>query len=772
MARRTPPRRASAQTDILINAWQVKAPIRLRVDEGLQELAWRWSYALRNRRRWASRGKAARQQAEEVQKLVLGLGFDAAQLDTLAHAGLVEVSMPFEQESIGWEYRLFPWEYILAAATRERRRTLDQDFTVVRHLRRPDRRDPKQKATFLYVESAPTRLLADVFDFSSELVLAEKAAASTGLTFVKVVNPTLAKLKSVMKAQRPRIVHLAGFDTHQARTLLTPDSDGGIEPDDAGQLLDGYLLSDGRDGYEEIPSLLLAQAVTSDGTSPDLVSCNFFNSAPRTAALCVAMGARAAVGYQDTFDDRLGELFFATLYRAWALSNNSATSAFQYAWRQVRGQGRKITGTGVVLWNAESIVPAGRARAAARRIVSVADLTGEWKKHSPEPVTAATARTDLKVTVHHVGQLNYSILHNNRPLFESFTIAKTRDGIGGVEGITVNVELHVGRDSYPFRMQTSIPATQSSVDIGNMIRISLASTLSRAVRENVHTSLFIEVVFETVTLFRETRRVTLLPVDEWQDSEANRKWLPSFVLPRDPAVARVIDHAQRYLQALTDDPTAGFDGYQSVEEIDPKRKKYDCTGIDLQVRAIWCALLYETPLSYINPPPTFTDASQRLRAPSEVIDGHRGTCIDLTLLVASCLEYVEIYPSIILLTDHAFPCYWRAEEYFNEFSLARSRSIDPPRVRNAAGIAAPQQTDSWYFVKPHFREVLGEIVAGRLVPIESTCLCWRNSFADACEQGARNLSRRIRFDSMLDVRSAREDEDSPVTPLPILRVEG
>jgi len=244
------------------------------------------------------------------------------------------------------------------------------------------------------------------------------------------------------------------------------------------------------------------------------------------------------------------------------------------------------------------------------------------------------------------------------------------------------------------------------------------------------------------------------------------------VLPRDPAVSRVIDLSQRYLQALTDDPTAGFDGYQSVEAPAGGKGALECAGVDLQVRAIWSALLYETPLSYINPPPTFTDSSQRLRAPSDVVDGHRGTCIDLALLVASCLEYVEIYPTIILLTDHAFPCYWRAEEYYNDFALARSKAVGPVILENgASGSAAPPQPESWYYVKAHFREVLGEITAGRLVPLEATCLCWRDSFATACEQGLRNLSRRGRFDSMLDIRSARTDEFSAVTPLPILRVE-
>jgi hypothetical protein len=59
--------------------------------------------------------------------------------------------------------------------------------------------------------------------------------------------------------------------------------------------------------------------------------------------------------------------------------------------------------------------------------------------------------------------------------------------------------------------------------------------------------------------------------------------------------------------------------------------------------------------AYINPPPTFTEKSQRLRTPSDIVMGKRGTCIDLTLLLAACLEYAEIYPVLFLLKDHAFP---------------------------------------------------------------------------------------------------------------------
>jgi len=151
--------------------------------------------------------------------------------------------------------------------------------------------------------------------------------------------------------------------------------------------------------------------------------------------------------------------------------------------------------------------------------------------------------------------------------------------------------------------------------------------------------------------------VLLLPVNHWIfNVDDGDKWLASFVLPSDPAVAKVIDSAQRYVMALRDSSGASFDCYQSSKE-----------EVDLQVRALWSALAFDQGLSYINPPPGATDKAQRLRTPSDVIDGRRGTCIDLALLLAACLEQVGIYPVIFLLWDHAFPGYWRDEKNYKDF---------------------------------------------------------------------------------------------------------
>jgi hypothetical protein len=104
-----------------------------------------------------------------------------------------------------------------------------------------------------------------------------------------------------------------------------------------------------------------------------------------------------------------------------------------------------------------------------------------------------------------------------------------------------------------------------------------------------------------------------LPLDRWQDDETDRGWLPAFVMPRDPAVLRIVDAAQRYLVALTDRMDAGFVGYQPAKDSPPGSGHLQ-SPVDTQVRALWWAMLSKLPLSYIYPPPTLSAKAQRVRS--------------------------------------------------------------------------------------------------------------------------------------------------------------
>jgi hypothetical protein len=580
---RTSRGRQGEDADIWIQP-EGSAAIALKSVDAMPRVAWQWNYRLHNRSRWTNRDEALARQREEVADLVARLGLTPASLARIADAGLVEVSVPWRGEDKDWAPRILPWEYVLAAATRDHRRGHNSDFAVVRRLRRPSPRRAQSRPVFLYVQSAPPGVVASRFDFRDEERDAAEAASALGLQFQALRNPDLKRLHDEVERFAPRLVHLAGVDLHQGRQLRggEPPQTNVVHP----VREDGIVMIDAQGAETEVSAADLAQALCAGRSRPDLVCFNLHNSASRMAALSVALGAGAAIGFQDSFDDALAERFFATLYRGLSLSDWDLAAAFRFAWGQIRDSGRPLTGTGLVLWSGKDVASAeARTEASATAVSRIKD---KWTTSSRRMVTAESAAADLSVTAEEVTELNYSMLHNGRALFRSFRIDKRDAGIGEVPGIDVDVTLHLGGDSASFRQRVLIPATANGIDIAHRVRVSLAGNLGRALRESVRTSMLVEVRLGDAVLFRETRWVSLLAVDEWEDSDTNRKWLPSFVLPRDPSVSQIIDQAQRYLQALCDDPTQGFDGYQSIRDATDGP---DCAGVDRQVQAIWCALL-------------------------------------------------------------------------------------------------------------------------------------------------------------------------------------
>ena len=291
-------------------------------------------------------------------------------------------------------------------------------------------------------------------------------------------------------------------------------------------------------------------------------------------------------------------------------------------------------------------------------------------------------------------QINYSLLHNNGNLFEEFVVRKQKPG--RVRGMEVEVRLHVGHDSFPFRRTFDL--VEEALPLRDLIRLPLTSSLIRKVDENLATTIYIKVACGGQTLYEETLCATLLPVDQWTDTDENRQWLPSFVLPRDPAIRRLLSSGQRYLMCLADDSSAGYDGYQQVDSADS-----DTLGIvDQQVQSMWTALLYDHPLAYVNPPPSYEWTSQRLRTPSQVFGEGRGTCIDLALLLAASCEFVDIHPVSFLANGHAYPGYWRSEQGYADFlsvqgidgdsSRPTSPRCSPPR--SCRGSPTPRPTAS------------------------------------------------------------------------------
>ena len=677
----------------------------------LASLAIYWSYVVRNRRRWAGAEAAFHALTDRAIKKLEELKITSETLKSIASTGVVEVSVPFHEESRGWAGRILPWEFLISAATQPYR---SQVLLVVRHLDIQGPAccyQPRDPRNLLFVQSAPGEI-GKRYSFESERWLVE---SSLGLGPPDMlVNPMLGDLSTAVRGKPRDVVHVSAVDLHQGASIL------GVEVAEPHRR-DGVYLAGPGGAPAAVDAWEFASALNPPGApGPVLVTCNFYNSAARVAALAVARGAGAAIGFQDVIDDALAERFLGNFYSAWRECGWNLLEAFQQAFAGMGAASMK--GTGVVLWSARSLVGPGARKVRPRPAAETIKIREE--KNKPLPAVGPSdggERKLLRADPVPFPAINYSVLHNNGSLFQRFTITKLAPGYA--HGVRVEVVLHVGSESFPFRASIDIPADQNPAELKDRIKVPLTSRLARSLRENVYTTLYVEVTYQNQEIYRDTHRVTLLPVDEWKfDPNDESRWLASFVLPRDPAVTRIVDSAQKYLMALRDDSGAGFDGYQST---DPEAEDPD-EGVDMQVRALWAALSYDLPLSYINPPPSFTEASQRLRTPSDVIQGRRGTCIDLALLLAACLEYVDIYPVIFVLKDHAFPGYWRSEASHEKFLEMQ-----------AAGAELPADSEERR-LNP-YDEVVQLVHNGDLVPLETVWLTQHKGFWEAVDAGIDNL---------------------------------
>ncbi|KAA5544550.1 hypothetical protein FYK55_09520 [Roseiconus nitratireducens] len=764
----------------------------------------RWNYIVRQRHRWALDPAASLRQTQRLRHDLRSLGVNAGALKKLW--GIVEVAIPNPDGEQCWEARILPWEYVLAAASAPER--TDRPILVVRHLvtgRRPRRRRPK---TYALIETAPGALRRD-FDFAGERTFITAGLTSLRRTPDQVIeDPTEPQLRNVLRSESPDVIHLTGVDNRLARQILGRDHSG---------VRDGLCFS-GRSGeVVEARAEQVAKTLCAGERAPLLVGFNCWDSGARMAPMTVHQGAAAAIGFQHTFDDAVAELFFANFYPTWIATGCNDLCAFWQAWQAIAGYRPRLRGSSIILWSAQSLVSGSTFdqfetwRQSQQRSFAAGGSNAEAARGlAQRPADPARDRIDdlVQVSVRPVSRLNYSLLHNGRSLFEDFTLrflppsangqqpasaAPTSgttsgprenqpapdDGIDRVDGLEVLVQLHVGAEAFPYRTRLSLGHRERRYDLASTdrrfapslpgnptggIRLPLTSHLIRSVSERIQTSLYVEVRWHDQILYRHTHSVWLAPVDQWTLGEEDIWWLPSFVRPRDPAVGRTLRSAQGFLRCLADSVNAGFDGYQSFNDLAPDGDAWQ--GVDRQVRAIWSALVLESPLNYINPPPSYAEFTQRLRSPSETVASACGTCVDLAILLASCLEWIEVYPVLILMDNHALVGYWRDLAAYDRFLDVRADSPGPDSESQES--RDDQAGRRWVCGRRTYSEIKGFVDRGELVPLETVLLTRGEGFARAVEEGRIHFEKRRNhaFHSMVDIASARQGDG--ITPLPTM----
>ena len=733
----------------------------------------RWNYIVRQRHRWADDVNARQRQTKRLQRDLRKLGVNARHLKRID--GLVEVGVPDSDQDRFWEAKILPWEYVLAAASKPYRS--GRNLLVVRHLKTGRRKRTRVPKSLAYVETAPDGL-AESYDFSAERALVtgslDGLESPTGI----LQNPTMAQLRERVSEISPDVIHVSGIDNRSGRQNMGNDLTG---------VRDGLFFESATGEPKEHRAEEIAKVLNLGSPNPIFIGFNCWDSGARLSPMAIHSGARASIGFQHTFDETVAEIFFLNFYRSCVRSGWNLLQAFCQAWDAIGPYRNRIRGSSIVLWSADSLVSriksdqarewlAGSQEAIAHRPVSATP----WRRADPSVDRVADL---LQISVRPKPQLNYSSLHNGESLFDQLTIRldpakwsasdvsgdqtvsgeSEADRIQEINDLEMKVELHVGADSYPYRSRVNLSNKRYRYDFERDVRLPLTGKLFRTISERILTSLFVEVTWHDQVLYRQTHSVWLAPIDQWTLEDRQIGWLPSFVQPRDPAVAATINAAHGYLQCLADNVGVGFDGYQSYNGSASGLARW--AGVDRQAQSIWAALLLGSNLNYINPPPSYAQFTQRLRTPSDTVGGGFGTCVDLAILFASCLEWVEIHPVLFMLHGHVFPGYWKDLAAHRRFIDVLTDRV--PVTDRQDELPRDDTRQRWVSGEKTYSEIKGLVDRGELVPIETVGLTQGMGFTDAIDAGRDHFykKRSRAFRAMIDLVSARQG--SSVTPLPL-----
>ncbi len=159
--------------------------------------------------------------------------------------------------------------------------------------------------------------------------------------------------------------------------------------------------------------------------------------------------------------------------------------------------------------------------------------------------------------------------------------------------------------------------------------------------------------------------VEVLAFQEWPGLRAPPALVAAFVMPNHPVVGQLLGKVRDQLQARTQDPS--ISGYQTRS---PKR-------VIEQVEAL-VAAIQSMGVTYVGVPASFESVGQKVRLPDMVLSEGMGNCLDISVLLAGCLEQMGLAPLVVVVKGHAFPAVWLVDDRFPEgvvHDAARLRTL-------------------------------------------------------------------------------------------------
>lgn len=317
--------------------------------------------------------------------------------------------------------------------------------------------------------------------------------------------------------------------------------------------------------------------------------------------------------------------------------------------------------------------------------------------------------------------LTYALIHNGDSIVREISLKNNYEE--NLENVVLKVE---SNNSLIKTFERTIQSIGAGDKISlNDININVNVDGLVGLTERMVCSLNIKVCKDGQELAVDTKEVIILPFDQWPGMQYTPELLISYVLPNHPIAAAVLQKAVIYLKEWTGDPSMA--GYQYG---DHNRVKYMAAAV--------YAAIQEQNITYVEPPASFETYGQRVRLSDMIMEQHMGTCLDLTLLYAACLEAIGLNPFLIMMKGHIFAGFWLIEQSFSDMIMDDPSQLEK---RMSKGIH-------------------------EVIVVECTAMCAGKNFSfdEAIHLGQSQIARYEEFEFVIDIRRARS---LGIRPLPV-----
>lgn len=317
--------------------------------------------------------------------------------------------------------------------------------------------------------------------------------------------------------------------------------------------------------------------------------------------------------------------------------------------------------------------------------------------------------------------INFAMQQNYVPMIRNLLVSNESDEALENIDLKISFEPEFAKE-FNYHID-NIPAHES-VEI-SPVKINTNTDFLFSLTEKMVGNITIDIMRGEENIFTYQNQIELLAYDQWCGLNIMPEVIAAFVTPNHPAVSAVIHEASAFLKKWKDSPS--FTGYQTNNP----------NNVKLQMAAIY-ASLEQQKIIYNNPPASYEVVGQRIRLPHTVLEQKMGTCLDLAILYASCLEAVGLFPLLFFIKGHSFCGCWLESNTFADCCVDDVSAIEKRIAVGAEEMLLVECTD---FVDG------GEI-----------------DFDRALKHGKDHMNDISQFECVIDIQRSR---GSGIRPMPL-----